>query len=83
MEIVLTLKLEQHPELKDRLLATGDARIIEDCKKRQSVSGLFWGAAEKDGVWTGTNTLGELWKKLRAELRGEVVAEEVLAVAVG
>ncbi len=79
MEIVLGLKLEQHPELRDRLLATGDSVIIEDCSKRPRGSGLFWGAAWKDGVWTGTNMLGKLWMKLREE----VGAEEVLAAVVG
>ena len=64
---VLRLKLEQYPELKDQLLATGKAIIIEDCTKRQGGSGLFWGGALKDGTWTGRNMLGKLWMKLRDE----------------
>lgn len=69
MEMVLRLKLEQHPELKQELLDTGDDTIIEDCSKRAGGSGTFWGAALKDGQWVGENMLGKLWMKLRKELR--------------
>ena len=69
MRVCLKLKLEQHPELRDRLLATGDAEIIEDCSKRKRGSGLFWGAGLEDGVWEGTNMLGKLWMELRDDLR--------------
>ena len=67
----LTLKLEQHPNLKDRLLETGDRIIIEDVtKRREKGTALFWGAAlEEDGTWTGTNALGKCWMKLRVKLR--------------
>jgi ribA/ribD-fused uncharacterized protein len=67
MRVCLRLKVDQHPELHDLLLATGDAEIIEDCSKRKRGSGLFWGAAQEDGVWQGTNMLGELWMELRDE----------------
>lgn len=67
MEMVLRLKLEQHPELIQLLIDTGDELIVEDCTKRQRGSGLFWGAALKDGKWEGTNTLGKLWMRLRDE----------------
>ena len=69
MRVCLRLKLEQHPELCDRLLATGDADIIEDCTKRKRGSGLFWGAGLDEGEWEGTNMLGKLWMELRQELR--------------
>ena len=68
MEIVLRLKLDQHPELKSKLLETGEATIIEDCSSRPRGSGMFWGAAFKDGQWVGENMLGKLWMKLREEL---------------
>ena len=58
MEIVLRLKLKQHPELKRKLVATGKATIIEDCSRRPRGSGMFWGAALKDGQWVGENMLG-------------------------
>ena len=69
MRVCLKLKLDQHPDLRDRLLATGDAEIIEDCSKRKRGSGLFWGAALEDGVWEGTNMLGKLWMELRDEVQ--------------
>jgi ribA/ribD-fused uncharacterized protein len=69
MDIVLRLKLEQHPELKQKLLDTGDETIIEDCSNRSGGSGKFWGAALKDGKWIGENMLGKMWMKLREELK--------------
>ncbi len=70
MRMVLKLKLEQHPELKVLLKATGDATIIEDCSSRANLSGLFWGAARDydTASWQGQNTLGKLWMELRAAL---------------
>jgi ribA/ribD-fused uncharacterized protein len=69
MRMVLRLKLEQHPELLEKLLATGAAKIVEDCTNRQHGSGLFWGAARQiDDTWQGENWLGRLWMELRAEL---------------
>jgi predicted NAD-dependent protein-ADP-ribosyltransferase YbiA (DUF1768 family) len=35
MRQCLKLKVEQHPELKDKLLATGEKLIVEDCTERQ------------------------------------------------
>ena len=71
MRLCLRLKLKQNPELRDQLLATGDEPIIEDCSKRSSRSGLFWGMALKDGEWVGENTLGQLWMELRSQLSTE------------
>lgn len=68
MEMVLRLKLDQHPELKTELKNTGNKTIIEDSSNRASGSGLFWGAAFQNGQWTGQNILGKLWMKLRTEL---------------
>jgi ribA/ribD-fused uncharacterized protein len=70
MRVVLNLKLKQHPQLRDKLIQTGDALIVEDCTRRQRGSGLFWGAALGDGKWVGKNWLGKLWMELRAELVG-------------
>jgi N-glycosidase YbiA len=69
MAMVLRLKLEQHPELKQKLLDTGDEIIVEDCSKRPGGSGTFWGAVLKDGEWVGENVLGKLWMRLREELK--------------
>lgn len=68
MRWVLLKKVSQHPSLKEKLLATGDAVIIEDCTKRQRGSGLFWGAAKTEEGWKGENVLGKLWMELRASL---------------
>lgn len=68
MRKVLLLKVTQHSELDDQLVATGDAQIIEDCSSRRNDSGLFWGAANVDGMWVGRNELGKLWMELRKQL---------------
>ncbi len=46
MILCLRLKVEQHKNLRDLLLATGDETIIEDCTSRPRGSGLFWGASK-------------------------------------
>ena len=72
MRLVLRLKLNQHQELRHRLLATGDEEIIEDCTRRPGGYGKVWGAVRKEnGEWAGRNLLGQLWMGLRDELRGE------------
>lgn len=65
MRLCLRLKIEQHPDLRAMLLDTGEEDIVEDCTKRPRGSGLFWGAANKDGVWNGENWLGRLWMERR------------------
>lgn len=70
MILCLRLKIEQHPELKQQLLDTGDALIIEDVTKRgDKGSNLFWGAMLVNGQWVGKNTLGMLWGELRKEIK--------------
>lgn len=68
MKLCLLLKIEQHSDLRRKLLATKDAMIIEDCTKRPRGSGKFWGAVKKeDGTWEGDNVLGKLWMEIREE----------------
>ncbi len=69
MKMCLKIKLNQNIDLKAKLLATGDELIVEDCTKRQHGSGLFWGAALKDGEWIGQNNLGRLWMEIREEIK--------------
>jgi hypothetical protein len=69
MKQVLTLKLEQHPELHQMLIDTGNATIIEDCTSHDRESARFWGMVLKDGNWIGENILGKLWMELRNELK--------------
>lgn len=68
MKECLELKLEQHPDLKEKLIATGDATIIEDCTTHDRESARFWGAVKKDGKWVGENVFGKLWMEIRGEL---------------
>jgi ribA/ribD-fused uncharacterized protein len=69
MRLVLRLKLQAHPALRRQLLATEAARIVEDCSRRPRGSGLFWGAALREGRWVGANWLGRIWEEWRAALR--------------
>jgi predicted NAD-dependent protein-ADP-ribosyltransferase YbiA (DUF1768 family) len=71
MELCLRLKIEQNPSLAELLLATGKELIIEDVTARQGGRNLFWGMANRDGVWIGENCLGKIWMKIREELRDE------------
>jgi ribA/ribD-fused uncharacterized protein len=68
MKKCLMLKLEQHPELKDKLIATGNATIIEDCTTHDRESARFWGAVNENGKWVGENVFGKLWMEIREEL---------------
>lgn len=68
MELCLNLKLEFHKELKEKLIATKNDFIVEDCSKRKRGSGLFWGANLENGKWIGENKLGKLWMKIRNNL---------------
>ena len=72
MVAVLRTKIQQHPDLKDLLLATGDARIIEDVSARPSESGMFWGMKRSPDGWVGGNWLGALWMKIRDAIRESV-----------
>ncbi len=72
MRLVLRLKVNTYLSLRQELLDTGDALIVEDVTKRPGGSGTFWGAAlQSDGTWAGDNHLGRLWMELREELRSQ------------
>jgi ribA/ribD-fused uncharacterized protein len=61
MESILRAKLEQHQEVREALLRSGDEEIAED-----SPGDTFWGRGT-DG--RGENQLGKLWMKIRSELK--------------
>ena len=54
---------DNHPELKEKLVSTGDALIYED-----SPYDKVWGTGERGGVVTGKNLLGKALMQVRSEL---------------
>lgn len=67
MKQCLRLKLDQHFDLQQRLIETGNAIIIEDCTTHDREAARIWGAVRVNGNWVGLNILGQLWMELRAE----------------
>lgn len=61
----LVAKFVQNPELIERLLATGEAMLVE-----ASPHDAFWGAGANDVSGPGENRLGALLTSLRGVLRG-------------
>lgn len=69
MKQCLLLKLDQHPDLKDELIKTGNAKIVEDCTTHDRESARYWGMVKKDGKWIGENHLGKIWMDIRTDLQ--------------
>ncbi|KAJ6486057.1 hypothetical protein C8R47DRAFT_1047608 [Mycena vitilis] len=61
MDIVVWQKFTQHEDLKQELLATGNAELVED-----SAEDAFWGIGANG---QGQNELGKALERLRAKLR--------------
>lgn len=76
MRQVLRAKFTQHADLRELLLATGDARLVEKAAVDNAVNRL-WG--EVDGV--GSNMLGVLLMEIREELRQDNELDESIVVA--
>ncbi len=57
----LELKFSQHPDLRDKLINTGDVELIEF----NDWNDTLWGVNQKTGV--GKNQLGKLLMELRTE----------------
>jgi len=66
MRGVLRAKFTQHEDLRELLLSTGDARLVESATVDNEVNRL-WGEVNGEG----RNMLGELLMELRGELRRE------------
>lgn len=76
MRAVLRAKFTQHDDLRDLLLSTADARLVESATVDNEVNRL-WG--EVNGV--GRNMLGVLLMELREDLRAGANSEERYLVA--
>lgn len=74
MRAVLRAKFTQHEDLRELLLSTGTARLIESATVDNEVNRL-WG--EVNGQ--GRNMLGEMLMELRDQLRAE--GEEIACAA--
>jgi ribA/ribD-fused uncharacterized protein len=69
MENLLRQKFTRYPELGEKLLETGDAKLIEG----NNWNDRFYGAVydTKRNEWMGENHLGKLLMKVRDELKQE------------
>jgi len=77
MRSVLRAKFTQHADLRELLLSTGEARLVESATVDNEVNRL-WG--EVNGI--GRNMLGTLLMEIRTELRGgDKETETYLAAA--
>ena len=63
MEEIVRAKFSQNEELKEQLLATGDAQLVEGNRWNDR----YWGVDIQSGV--GENHLGKILMKVRSELR--------------
>ncbi|MCS1351584.1 NADAR family protein [Mechercharimyces sp. CAU 1602] len=63
VRIAVQAKFEQHPDLRETLLATGEEEIVE-----QTSNDYYWGCGKKG---TGKNMLGVILMQIRTELAGE------------
>jgi ribA/ribD-fused uncharacterized protein len=71
MRVCLRLKVEQHPDIRKKLISTGDKILVENCSNRDRESSRFWGAVynSSSNCWEGHNILGNLWMELRDNLK--------------
>ncbi|HVY99724.1 MAG TPA: NADAR family protein [Dongiaceae bacterium] len=64
MSRILRAKYDQHPDLKDLLLSTGEAKLVEWSPQDGAIA-RFWGEYQGQGE----NTLGRMLMELRAGYR--------------
>ena len=65
MEEIVRAKFSQHPDLKEQLLSTGDAELVEG----NAWNDRYWGVDLRTGK--GRNRLGIILMKVRSELKNE------------
>ena len=66
---VVRAKFDQHPDLAQKLLATGDEELVEG----NDWGDIYWGVYKG----RGNNMLGKILMRVRAELREESPDEMV------
>lgn len=76
MRDILRAKFQQHDDLRELLLSTDDARLVESATVDNEINRL-WG--EVNGV--GKNMLGVLLMEVREELRCETTVERRVVAA--
>lgn len=74
MREIIRAKFNVNPELKEQLLATGDAELVET----REHGDIFWGVDKTTG--RGANNLGKLLMELRDQYRQEVIKQETKQV---
>ena len=67
MEDLVRQKFTRYPELRQNLLETGSAMLIEGNNWNDRFYGAVWDSTQE--VWVGENHLGRILMKIRAELR--------------
>jgi len=63
MQLVLA-KFHQHPDLQEKLAATGQEVLVEG----NSWGDTYWGMVSRGGSWVGQNYLGEILMAVRMVL---------------
>jgi ribA/ribD-fused uncharacterized protein len=71
MKMVVKLKFDQHEDLKNKLLKTGNHVIVENIGNRNGARHLFWGMKKVNGEWMGENKMGKILMQLREEYKNE------------
>ncbi|MEO0564923.1 MAG: NADAR family protein [Chloroflexota bacterium] len=69
MHDLVQQKFTRHPDLRDKLLATGDAKLIEGNTWNDRFFGMV--RDKKTGEWVGENHLGQILMAVRADLQTE------------
>ncbi len=66
MESLVRQKFTRYPDLADKLLATGDAELIEGNTWNDRFFGRVWDKKKRE--WVGENKLGQMLMRVREEI---------------
>jgi hypothetical protein len=67
MQALVRQKFTRHPDLREKLLATGDAELVEGNTWRDTTWGATWNKDKQ--AWVGKNHLGRILMRIRDELQ--------------